>query len=219
MKLDKKKKSRICLACGECCRRYWITILPEESKRISKFLKVSENDFLEKNCVLSVKVFPKTVPGLLTCPSTFFPKKIYKSIEKKLGFSPQSFFVLPQIALKRNGKRCSFLLRGNSCKIYSARPEVCKLFPFIVLPGYRESYPFCGLYRLGEAGCKNLKENRKQFRTVQKYFKKIDKNGFEGVWKTPPKNGRLFLNEEAVGEISISDLNAILAYSNSEYSE
>jgi Fe-S-cluster containining protein len=202
------------LACGECCGRYWITLLPEEAKKISKVLKVSEKDFLEKNCILLVKVFPKSVPGILTFPAAFFPKKIYKLIEKRIGFSPQSFFVQPQVALKRKGNRCQFLLRKNECEIYSSRPKVCQLFPFIVLPDYRESYPFCKLYKLQAPEKSDIKESRKHFKEVQKHFKLIDKKGFVEVWKNPPKSGLLFLNEEKMGAISIEEIRLMQIYSN-----
>lgn len=212
MGLSEKRKSQICLKCGECCRRYWITLLPEEAKRIAKALKVSEKDFLEKHCVLLVKVFPKSVPGLLTFPAAFFPKKIYRAVEKKLGFSPRSFFVQPQVALKRKRKECPFLLSENECKIYSSRPKVCGIFPFIVLPGYRESYPFCRLYKLQKPEKADIKESRRYFKEVQKYFKSVDRKGFAKVWKSPPKSGFLFLNEEKISGISLDEIKMLQFY-------
>jgi len=206
-KLSEKKASDICLSCAECCKRYWITVLPEESKKISKKLKKKESAFLEENCVLLVKVYPKSVKGVLTFPTTFFPKRIVEEIKKELAELPQSFFVVPQVVLKREGteqKACNFLQEDNKCFVYSVRPEPCKLFPFIAVEGLRENYPFCGLFK---ATYKDLsKESEKYFKKVKKYFAEIDKKGFTKKWKNPPKKGLLFLNETKIGEITLEEL-------------
>jgi Fe-S-cluster containining protein len=213
-KLSPKKESDICLSCGECCRRYWITVLPNEATKIANQLKISRKKFLNEHTLLFVKIYPKSTPGKLTYPSTFFPKKLIQKILKKNSFMPDSFFIVPQIVLKRNQKVCSFLNKDNSCKIYKSRPEPCKLFPFIAVPGYRENYPFCPLYRAEQKDYS--KKSGNYFSKLQKYFKKVDKEGFEKLWKTPPKKGIVFLADSKIGEIELKE---ILLIQNSSYSK
>ncbi len=39
-----------CFSCAKCCKRYRITILPEEAEKISAFLNIPKEKFLEKFC-------------------------------------------------------------------------------------------------------------------------------------------------------------------------
>ncbi len=213
-KLSNKEESDICLTCGECCKRYWITVLPEEAKRISKKMKKTQKSFLENDCVLLVKIYPKSVKGILTFPTTFFPERIFTELKKELGLVSESFFIVPQVVLRRDisevgGKKiCSFLKEDNSCTIYSSRPEPCKLFPFIAVEGIREQYPFCGLY---QKTFKNLSsDSSKYFKKVKSYFKKVNDKSFMGVWKNPPKSGALYLADKYICDLSLSELNLML---------
>lgn len=211
-KLSTKKEAEICLSCGECCKRYWITVLPEESKRISKKLKLSGKQFLENNCTFHVKIYPKSVKGILTFPTTFFPQRIFNELRKEVGVVSESFFIVPQVVLKReqimDKKVCSFLKEDNACTIYKVRPEPCRLFPFIAVEGIKEQYPFCELY---QKTYKNLsKQSSAYFKKVKSYFKKVNDLGFVGVWKSPPKTGSLYLADKYICEISLSELNLML---------
>lgn len=210
-KFSPKQESEICLSCGECCRRYWITVLPSEAKPLAKGLGMGEKSFLEKNCLLFVKFFPKSTPGVLTVPTAFLPKKVFDLLKKEMGAVPGSFFVVPQVVLRREGKECSLLGKKNACKVYKARPVPCKLFPFIAVPGYKEQYPFCPLFR------KTSKDLSSQsdvyFRKIQKYFKAVNDKGFSGktgVWKNSPVKGIMLLNEKQLGEISLEELGQLL---------
>jgi Fe-S-cluster containining protein len=227
-KLTKKEESELCLACGECCKRYWITVLPEEATKIARVLNKPKKDFLENDCILQVKLFPKSTPGVLTFPSTFFPKRIFELLKKNGAGNQQSFFVVPQVVLKREEKTvfnfiekrtktekrnaCLFLSPENMCAIYEARPEPCKLFPFIAMPGLREQYPFCALFQQTN---KNLSvESKIYYQKIQTYFRKIDNFGFDFVWRSPPKKGVLFLNETQIGEIALDELKLMMPKNN-----
>lgn len=218
--LAKKDESAICLACGECCKRYWITVLPLEAGKISRFLRISKSEFLKKHCVLQVKLYPKSTPGVLTFPSAFLPKRVFELLKKEVAEIPSSFFVVPQVVLRReekntftffNGKSkkekrlaCTFLHADNSCGIYESRPGPCRLFPFIAMPDFRENYPFCGLFK------KTFKdysiESKIYYSKVQDYFKEIDEKGFASVWVSPPAQGLLFLGDKELGSISLEEL-------------
>lgn len=204
MKLSPKQESIICLSCGECCKRYSITILPNEVEKIAKILKISKKRFLEEHCELFVKVFPKSTPGLLTYPTTFFPKRVGEMLSTDLSYLPPSFFVLPQIALKRSEGICRYLDKKNRCEIYSQRPFPCKIFPFMFVPGYEEQYPFCELFKKETKDYSTI--SKKYSKELKKYFKEVDKKGFEKVWKFPPKQGKFFLNELLVGGLTLKQL-------------
>jgi Fe-S-cluster containining protein len=209
MELTKKQESKICLSCGECCKRYSITILPEDVPKISKKLKISQKKFLQDYCELFVKVYPKSIPGILTYLSSFFPKHIGNLLDLEFNYTPPSFFVLPQLTIKRKEGYCPFLNKDNSCKIYSVRPYPCKAFPFMILPGYEESYPFCNLFS------KTNKDYSKQTRAYSKrmkhYFYNVDKKGFEKLWKNPPKKGKFFLSDSLLGGITLKQLNKVMS--------
>jgi Fe-S-cluster containining protein len=207
-KLTQKQESDSCLACGECCKRYSITILPEEAQLIAKKLRISKKKFLETHCELFVKVYPKTTPGILTFPTTFFPKKIGEMLLSDLNIVPAGFFVLPQIALKRKEGICRYLNKNNTCQIYNERPFPCELFPFMVVPGYEEQYPFCELFKKSN---KTLPRKSKQFsKKIKVYFKQIDEKGFVKVWRNVPKKGKFFLNELLLGEITSLQLEKMM---------
>jgi len=223
-KLSKKEEGDTCLACGECCKRYWITVLPAEAAKIAKDLGKTRKSFLEEDCVLHVKLFPKTTPGVLTFPSTFFPKRIFDLLKKEFGVFPESFFVVPQIVLKREEKvvfnfkekktkqekrnACAFIDASNACSIYDSRPSPCRLFPFIAVAGFREQYPFCELYQKTFKGY--AIESRIYYKKVQAYFKEVDESTFTKFWRTPPMRGIFYLQDKVLGEISLEELEQMM---------
>ena len=223
-KLTKKEESQTCLACGECCKKYWITLLPEEATKISRLTKQTKNNFLENSTQLHVKLFPKSTPGVLTYPSAFLPKRIYSLIQKEFPLTPESFFVVPQIVLKREEKNvfsfkgnktkaevrnaCIFIDATNACSIYEARPEPCRLFPFIAVAGFKEQYPFCELF---QKTYRDLSiESRIYYKKIQNYFKNVDEKGFSKFWRSPPTKGLLFIQDKLVGEITIEELEQMM---------
>jgi len=219
-KLSKKEESTLCLECGECCKRYWITVLPSEATKLAMELNITKKEFLEKYCMLNVKIYPKSTNGILTYPSTFFPTSIINLIKKKHFQIADSFFIVPQIVLKREEvltqtffnnqvkreKRnaCIFIDAKNACSVYNSRPAPCRLFPFIAMPDLREQYPFCKLFQSTE---KNLSiESRTYYGKIQDYFKEVDKKSFLGLWRYSPKKGVLFFSDSELGEITLSEL-------------
>jgi Fe-S-cluster containining protein len=208
--LTKKEESEICLSCGECCKKYSITILPKEAKEIADFLDISLKEFLEEKCEIYVKIFPKSIPGPLTVPSAFFPKKVGELLYNHFDYIPAGFFVVPQIALKRvDNSNCQFLNEDNTCKIYEARPTPCKLFPFMVTNSYEEKYDFCELQKRTNKDYK--KESKKYQEEINKYFEDVENNNFEKVWEFLPTKTKLFLSDTYLGIIKKDDLLKMLS--------
>jgi len=157
------QNKEICVKCGaECCKRYWINILPFEAKRIAKHLRISLTDFIKKYCVFHLRVIDTGI----------------KRIK------------LPSIALKKNFA-CVFLLNNKSCAVYKVRPEVCKFFPFLSLnenADLKKLYPFCLLLDFKK---RKKTFNEKYYDKVKKYFSLIEKKGFQNVWPFIPLKGIL----------------------------
>ncbi|MDP6670533.1 MAG: YkgJ family cysteine cluster protein, partial [archaeon] len=177
------------LGCDECCKRYWITLLPEDANKIAKELKVSLKDFLEKECFLIAHIYPKNSKSDgLTINSKFLPSKLAEFVGKEMQPVPSHFLVLPAVTLKRDSKgECVFLSKGK-CKIYPSAPPICKLFPVVALSrrSLKDIYPFCKAMLGSDAGDKTGELDREQRELVSKYFESIKEQGFSNIWKHLP---------------------------------
>lgn len=179
-----------CASCGECCRRYWIMVLPSEVKAISSSLRISQEDFLKDYCSFFLEFYPSPgKEGTMMVNSAMVPSKIIKELER-FTVPPGHFLVLPSIALKRIGKECIFHdVENNECRIHSVKPLVCRLFPFLATEeeleakkSFSKAYPFCrGLSGFSGAG---KKENsfKKYYPLVEQYFEGVRLNGFKATW-------------------------------------
>ncbi len=196
------------LGCMECCKRYWITVLPAEAKKIADVKKERFPAFLEKRCLLQVQLYPaeKKRENPLMISSNRVPKKFRKKIEKELNGFPPFFLALPTLVFKRfpNGS-CEFLNQKNGlCTIYESRPEQCRLFPFIPWnnkPLY-SLYPFCAFLQEKKPMGRYSNYGKKHYQKVAAYFRQVEKNGFRSVWKTVPASGILRLDQKTLGTIS-----------------
>lgn len=192
------------LKCMECCKKYRITLLPEEAKAIAKMLRMRESDFLKKYCVLHLQLFPAQLSkDKLIIHGSALPKKTAKNIDSKLGYLPDFFLALPAIALKK-GKTCIFL-KKNLCKIHKAKPMQCKLFPFIALEenaDLKKMYPFCKSLKEKKISKKSFLKCKKHYKSLSNYFEKVKKEGFLKQWKALPEKGIVVLKGTEIGAIS-----------------
>lgn len=93
--------------CGECCTRYTIIVTHLDAYRIARFTGLNPSRFLT------------VVRPHESVADTYFDTP-------KIGLGDQDDNVL---TLKENGRACMFC-KGSKCDIYSARPLVCRPFPF-----------------------------------------------------------------------------------------
>jgi len=193
-----------CARCAKCCQTYWITLLPEEAKGLSKFLKVSSEKFLKEDCVLFLQAFPmqkRDFSNPLVISRKKFSGKIGARLSRKS--SANFFLCLPSIALRREKKNCIMLSKRLDCKVHSKRPGQCRLFPLISLDsktGLKKAYSFCkGLKGIESI---DLRENLKHYRKVKAYFEGVKKKGFQKAWKQFPGKGVLLLGKEKICGIS-----------------
>jgi len=201
----------VCSACQNCCKKYNITLLPKEAKRIALNLNLREKAFIEEYCDLTLQFFPAFNS------KNFFvlsKKNITKKIQEKLKNHSNSsyFFVLPNISLKNN-KKCVFLEKGL-CRIHSVKPEQCRLFPFISLKketSFWKKYPFCKLLEKGFQPEKDFKQkSEKHYRKITRNFDGIQEKGFTFVWKNLPKTGNAFFKDKKICKITKNDFLKII---------
>jgi len=195
-----------CAKCGECCKRYFIQIMPEDAEKISKFMGISLEEFISDYTQLFLQFFIGDFKSTgLVVPSAFIPKKFIEPINSIVSGTPKEVMVLPTLAFKRNEKTCVFLNNLNQCKIYPVRPEQCKTFPFISINkneiDFLELYPFCKGLELSDAKKhKNLAEPH--FKKTNDYFNKVKKKGFSSQWKILPKKELAVLETKTLSEIN-----------------
>ena len=203
--------------CMACCKRYWITVLPREAKKTAVFLNEPLESFLQNHCRFQLQLFPspKKVENPLLVPFQQIPKEFQEKIAAQLGKPFPYFLVLPTVVFNRktNGS-CEFLNEQNGlCGIYPVRPGPCQLFPFIPsnhLP-LHELYPFCEFVQDKKPVGLYERNGKTQFKKTEAYFKKVEKKGFENVWKTIPANGIVRLESRVIGKISKNSLASFLA--------
>ncbi len=195
-----------CEKCGECCRRYWITVLPDELEKEAGFLKIPVREFVNKYTRLYLRLFPMQSEHRkhgLVISSALLPKKVARKAEHILYALPDFFLALPTLAFKRRGKTCIFFDEKKGCEIQEVKPEQCSLFPEISMSGtpLKELYPFClGLKINGGKRKTELEKNH--YQNVFGYFERVGEEGFKKVWKHWPKEGIAVLKGKKLGDIS-----------------
>lgn len=104
--LDKWYKKGLffkCQACSKCCYGFkgYVFLSKKDIDKISKFLKISKEDFLKK-----------------------YTRKVLNKIQNKYKYKYK-------ISLKElsNTFECIFL-KDKKCQIYKVRPSQCKTYPF-----------------------------------------------------------------------------------------
>ncbi|MDO8428408.1 MAG: YkgJ family cysteine cluster protein [Candidatus Diapherotrites archaeon] len=204
---------QICHDCkAECCKRYWITLVPEQAQKIANSLNLSLPEFIQKYTVLYLQLIPVPIPvqDPLFFSKNQFSEKIQINLEKNNSLD-QNFFALPLLALKRisseDGKKsCVFLKNNYECSIYSVRPTQCQLFPFVMpdsVENLKKIYPFCGL--IEHVSAEPLKISKHE-QVVKNYFEQVKQKGFQKVWPALPEQGFCFVNGKELTEISQQDL-------------
>ncbi|MCX6802873.1 MAG: YkgJ family cysteine cluster protein [Candidatus Diapherotrites archaeon] len=173
---------------AECCKRYWITLLPGELDRLADFAEMPRQRFIEEYCTLFADIFPmsKKAEGIVVFTG-LVPDSIEAKAKEAFGEMPDFFLILPFIALKRIEGKCVFLNKENLCSVYKARPRQCALFPEISPDEGRkpeELYDFCRLAVKEAKGGLDLEH----FKKMKDYFSEVEGRGFSKVWRNLPGN-------------------------------
>jgi Fe-S-cluster containining protein len=106
----------VCTKCGNCCKdpNTLVNLTYIDIIRLQKYLKLKFNELID-------------IIGFY-----IFEKELTEEQRKHLVVPPiQTQRGLAFIGLKKDQKgRCLFLDENNMCKIYDARPNICRTFPF-----------------------------------------------------------------------------------------
>ena len=175
--------------CGaKCCRKWWITLLPEELDLAAGEKRVPRKQFIEDYCVLFAELIPlEEMKDGIVVFNELLPKSIAKEVESELGKVPDFFLALPFIAFRRVNENCVFLDEGSHCSIYAARPKQCELFPALSHERgktQKESYGFCAL-----AGSEKSGLDEEHFNKTKHYFSEVEGRGFSRVLHNLPALG------------------------------
>lgn len=203
-----------CLSCTQCCKRYNISLLPEEAETIAKALGISLQEFFEQYTQLFVQLFPSSFKKeKLVVSSASFPKELQKQL---IETNSSHFLVLPGIILKRNNESCVFL-KNNLCSIHETKPEPCNLFPFISWnpeQDLRKSYKFCSGLRASKEQVTmqehHILAHEKHYEKVKQNFEQIKKQGFKNLYSNLPSSGKLLIKNKFVSNISKKEFEQII---------
>ncbi|MEM0359743.1 MAG: YkgJ family cysteine cluster protein [Candidatus Diapherotrites archaeon] len=178
-----------CMA--ECCKRYWITVLPSELEKIAFFARMPRAVFVREYCVLFADLFPmqRKAEGIVVF-SGLVPEGIEAKVKSAFGEMPDFFLVLPFLAFKRINGTCVFLNEKNLCSIYPVRPKQCALFPEISLD---ESHKPQELYRFCFLAGRNARGgiDQQHYKKMKDYFSEVEGRGFSRVWFNLPETAVL----------------------------
>ncbi len=171
---------------AECCRRWWITLLPAELEKAVAFTGLERKRFVEEKCVLFAELFPlKEKKSGVVIFSGLLPRNLAKQIQGSFGFLPDFFLALPAFAFKRVAGKCVFLDKTNLCSIYPVRPMQCRLFPNLSVEGKpSELYKFCPLALEAKGGL-----DQKHFKRLSHYYSEVEARGFSMLWANLPREG------------------------------
>lgn len=193
-----------CARCLQCCQRYFITLLPKEAAAQAKHLKLSPSKFFDLHTTLFLQVIPSKKTN-----HPFVWARDEVPFANQLPSLPDFDFVflIPGIALKREGPACTFLdIPNKSCTIHPVRPGQCSLFPLISRSKNfvtKDDYPFCVGLQSSQESPINRAANDKHYGHVKRHLDLIQSTGFDSVWPQKPDHGIVVLEEKVIAELDV----------------
>ena len=136
-----KKIVNSCRSCtARCCRGLAVVLTIPEAQRLLDATGARPEEILEFNCNVDSRRTPH------------YPLLV------KTESAVEEWFII----IQRKGHDCIFLNSDLSCKIYSARPFVCKLYPFELDGVSFKKGALCPVKFAREAGTDNDAEELKK---------------------------------------------------------
>ncbi len=204
----------ICKTCGECCKRYAISVLPHEVAREAKFFKLSEKEFTSIYTRLLVQIVPfSSGQHPLALHTSMIPKEVWKKLQAS-GFASDYAMILPMLGFKKKEYCVFFDPKTTSCTMHSVKPAQCTLFPFTSVEkniDYSKAYDFCELSRLTSPTKEIFSAQDAQRAQMKKYFDSVAEKGLLSVWKNIPSAGDIIYNGKIISTITSNELNDWLA--------
>ncbi|MDZ4256840.1 MAG: YkgJ family cysteine cluster protein, partial [archaeon] len=219
--ITKKPSERIsvCQTCGECCKRYPISILPHERSAQARFMGVSEEEFTRTHTRLLVQLVPfPSSDHPLAIATAMLPKTLVQILESN-GLDSPYVMILPMVGLRKEEYCIFFDADTFGCTTHPVKPAQCRLFPFTSLKeneDYATLYDFCGLATISSPTQHTFDHQRAQKERMHAYFDAVAKEGLGGVWGTLPLKGNILFRGKEVSTIRMDELNEWLSLSRSK---
>ncbi len=202
-----------CAKCGECCKRYAISVLPNELAREAAFFKLSEKEFTSIYTRLLVQIMPFSASNHpLALHSSMIPKKLWKKLQAE-GLEQNHVMILPMLGFRKKEYCVFFNPETFGCTMHAVKPAQCSLFPFTSLKDnedYSQAHDFCEMSKITSPTKYTTAQQTAQRLNMKKYFDLVAKKGLLSVWKNLPNEGDIIFNGKKIAEISLNELNQLL---------
>ncbi len=203
-----------CARCGECCKRYAISVLPDELEVEARFLKLDPRAFTLLYTKLLVQIMPfSSANHPLALHTSMIPKPIWEKL-KAAGFDAQYAMILPMLGFKKEEYCVFFDPKSFGCTIHPVKPKQCRLFPFTSLKDnedYSKAYDFCELAAITSPTAHTKTEQDSQKQKLRNYFDAVGEKGLERVWKYLPAEGDLIYPGYFTQKITLDELKQLLS--------
>ena len=208
-----------CQKCGECCKRYAISVLPQELSREASFFKLSEKEFTSIYTRLLVQLVPfSSNKHPLSIHTNLIPQNIWKKLQAA-GFEGEYAMILPMVGFKKKEYCVFFNPETFGCTMHTVKPAQCSLFPFASAEDnvdYSKAYDFCELATISSPTKYTTTQQVAQRLAMKKYFDSVAEKGLLSVWRSVPSEGDVIFRGKKVADISLNELNVWLSAANTK---
>lgn len=204
----------VCSTCGECCKRYAITVLPGEARAQAQYMGMPVESFMRTRTQLFIQLYPCASKENASCiHESMLPKKWAQGLETK-GIQSNFYMVVPQVAFKKK-KYCTFYdTHKHACSIHPVKPAQCSLFPFIPwqlnAEAFSKEYDFCELSRVSSPTKHTKADVENHQLKVNAYFKRVQEKGFERVWGALPRTGIVSCRNQTIARTNKKEILELL---------
>lgn len=208
-----QEKATACQKCGECCRKYFISVLPDELAREAKFFKLSQEKFIQIYCQLFLQVMPlQQGDHPLAIHTSAVPKKIWEVLQKN-GIHSNYVMLLPMLGFKKKEFCVFFDPKLYLCTMHTVKPAQCSIFPFMAGEknvDFSKAYDFCELASIASPTNYTHAQADLQKVKMARYFNSVAKEGMEKVWSALPKEGIILYQGKSISPITRTEMIELL---------
>lgn len=208
-----QEKATACQRCGECCRRYYISVLPDELEREANFFKLKQERFIEIYCQLFLQVLPlQHGDHPLALHTSAIPKSLWNVLHKQ-GIHSNYVMLLPMLGFKKKEFCVFFDPKLYLCTMHTVKPAQCTLFPFMAGEknvDFAKTYDFCELASIATPTKYTHIQADAQKNKMAQYFDAVATHGMEKVWKHLPEEGIILYQGKAIAPITLKEMQELL---------